>query len=126
VKLLLDTSILIDVLRGRKSRRELLGEWLQAGHTLATTTVNVAEVFAGIRPHEQMATEALLSGLECYELTLSAARLAGRFVSEWRQRGRTLELPDALVAAVAIERNCPLATDNRKDFPMPEVKLYPL
>jgi len=25
-----------------------------------------------------------------------------------------------------MERKCVLLTDNRKDFPMPEVKLYPL
>ena len=44
----------------------------------------------------------------------------------WRnQKGRTLELPDTLIAAIAIENDCALVTDNQKDFPMPEVKLYP-
>jgi len=124
VILLLDTSLLIDVLRGRNSRGELLREWAQVGHTLATTAVNVAELYAGMRTHEEVATEAFLSGLECYELTPRAGRLAGRFVNDWRRKGRTLQLPDAIVAAVAIERNCLLATDNRKDFPMPELKLY--
>jgi hypothetical protein len=27
---------------------------------------------------------------------------------------------------LAIERGCALLTDNRKNFPMPEVRLYPL
>jgi hypothetical protein len=30
------------------------------------------------------------------------------------------------VAATAIDRRCALLTDNRKDFPMRELHLYPL
>jgi predicted nucleic acid-binding protein len=29
-----------------------------------------------------------------------------------------------IVAAVAMEQGCALVTDNRKDFPMPGVRLY--
>lgn len=104
----------------------MLAGLVRAGHTLSTTSLNIAEVYAGMRPHEEPATEALLDALECHELTGRAGRLAGKFISEWRQRGRTLELPDTIVAAVAIEKKCVLITDNRKDFPMPEVQLYPL
>ena len=31
-----------------------------------------------------------------------------------------------MVAAVALQQGCSLATDNRKDFPMPELKHYPM
>jgi predicted nucleic acid-binding protein len=31
-----------------------------------------------------------------------------------------------MVAAVAMEQRSPLATDNRKDFPMPGLQLYEL
>jgi predicted nucleic acid-binding protein len=126
LRLLLDTSILIDVLRKRNGSGELVAGLARAGHSLSTTALNIAEVYAGMRAHEEASTETLLSTLECHELTASAGRLAGKFVSEWRQRGRTLELPDAVVAAICIERNCVLVTDNRKDFPMPEVQLYPV
>jgi predicted nucleic acid-binding protein len=44
----------------------------------------------------------------------------------WARKGHTLSLADAIVAAIAIERGCALLTDNRRDFPMPEVQLYPL
>jgi len=82
VKLLLDTSILIDVLRGQEGRRELLREFVRLGHGLATTSLNIAEVYAGMRPHEEAATEAFLGTLEAHELTASAGRRAGRLVSE--------------------------------------------
>jgi predicted nucleic acid-binding protein len=126
MKLLLDTSILVDVLRLRNQRREFLAELVRGGHTLSTTTLNIAEIYAGMRPPEEARTEALLGGLELYELNASSARLAGRLKNTWARKGRTMTLSDTIVAAIAIERGCALLTDNRKDFPMPEVQLYPL
>jgi len=126
MKLLLDTSILIDVLRLRNQRREWLAELVRGGHTLATTTLNIAEIYAGVRPAEETTTEALLSGLELYELSGTSARLAGRLKSTWARKGHALTLADTIVAAIAIERGCALLTDSRKDFPMPEVRLYAL
>jgi predicted nucleic acid-binding protein len=126
MKLLLDTSILIDVLRLRNQRREFLAELVRRGHTLSTTTLSIAEIYAGMRPAEEAPTEVLLGVLEVYELTLSSARLAGRLKNNWARKGRTLTLADTIVAAIAIERGCALLTDNRKDFPMAEVQLYPL
>jgi predicted nucleic acid-binding protein len=126
MKLLLDTSILIDVLRHRKRRNAWLAELVRGGNTLATTTLNIAEIYAGMRPAEEGETEALLSGLEVYELTGTSARLAGRLKNTWAKRGHTLTLADTIVAAIAIDRGCALLTDNRKDLPMPEVQLYPV
>jgi predicted nucleic acid-binding protein len=126
MKLLLDTSILIDVLRLKNQRSEWLAELVRSGHTLSTTTLNIAEIYAGMRPAEEAGTEALLSGLELHELSGSSARLAGRLKNAWARKGRSLTLGDTIVTAIAIERGCALLTDNRKDFPMPEVQLYPL
>ncbi len=126
MKLLLDTSVLIDVLRFRNQRREWLAELVRGGHMLSTTTLNIAELYAGMRPGEEAKTEALLAGLEPFELNGSEARFAGRLKSNWARKGRTLTLEDTIVAAIAIERGCALVTDNRKDFPMPELQLYPL
>jgi predicted nucleic acid-binding protein len=126
MKLLLDTSVLIDVLRLRNQRREWLAGLVRDGHTLSTTTLNIAEIYAGMRPAEEARTEALLAGLELYELSALSARLAGKLKNEWARKGRTLTLADTIVAAIAIERRCSLLTDNRKDFPMPEVEFCPL
>lgn len=126
MKLLVDTSILIDVLRLRNRRREFLAELVRGGHSLTTTTLNIAEIYAGLRPAEESRTEALLSGLELYELSGTSARLAGRLKNTWARKGHTLTLADTIVAAIAIERACALLTDNRKDFPMPEIQLYPM
>jgi predicted nucleic acid-binding protein len=86
----------------------------------------VAEVYAMMRPHEKSATEELLGGLEYFETPRKAAERAGRLKAVWARKGHTLGLPDALIAAVALENSLALATDNRKHFPMPELKLMAL
>ncbi len=126
MRLLLDTTVLVDVLCSRKGRRELLGEAVLAGHRLTTTTLNIAEIYAGIRPGEEIKTEAVLQNLESFEVTGAIARLGGKLKNAWAKKGRTLAIVDMVVAATAIENDCVLVTDHRKDFPMPEVQLYPL
>jgi predicted nucleic acid-binding protein len=124
--ILLDTSVLIDVLRGRRGRREMLARLARDGNTLATTALNVAELYAGMRPGEEPQTEAFLHALDCYELTPAAGKLAGSLKNKYARKGRTLTLADTIIAAIALERRCTLMTDNRKDFPMPELDYYPL
>lgn len=124
MRLLLDTSVLIDVLRARNRRRQQLGDLIRAGHALTTSVVNVAELFSGMRLGEEGAAEAFLGQLDCFDLTSADARLAGKLKSHWSRKGRTLALPDAIVAAIAIENQCSLFTDNHKDFPMSELSLY--
>ncbi len=85
--------------------------------------MNVAEVYAGMRAEEEARTEEFLGALRCLSVDLSAAKRAGRLKSQWAKKGRTLSLADTIVAAVAVEHDCTLVTDNRKDFPMPEVQL---
>ena len=126
MRLLLDTSVLIDALRLRHGRRELLAGLVRSQYTLVTSALNVAEVYAGRRPNEEAETDAFLSALDCYEITGSVARLAGRLKSQWAGKGRTLSLADTIVAAVALENDCAVMTENGKDFPMPELRRYPL
>lgn len=124
--LLLDTSVLIDTLRGHRGRRELLARLVEDGHRLSTTALNAAEVWAGVRTGEESQTSRLLDSLECYSLNNEGAKRTGLRKNSWASQGKTLSLPDVIVAAIAIERNCTVLTDNRRDFPMPEVKLYAL
>jgi predicted nucleic acid-binding protein len=124
--LLLDTTVLLDVLRARQNRRSLLGDVVAAGHVLATSAVNIGEVYAGMRRGEEDRTEAFLSSLVCYPTTGAIARRAGSLKSAWAQKGRTLSLVDMMVAATALEHGLAFITDNRKDFPLPELNFHPL
>jgi predicted nucleic acid-binding protein len=127
VTVLLDTSVLIDVLRNRgEVAAEVAGMVREHGHTLAISVMTVGEVYAGMRGGEETKTEGLLSSLECYAITEGIARRAGEMRNSWRRLGRTLELADLMIAATVLEHGLALMTDNRKDFPMPELRFYPV
>jgi predicted nucleic acid-binding protein len=121
---LLDTSVIIDVLNGKRNRDNLLKGLLSQGDLLACCAVNVSEVYAGMRPKEEAKTEAFLQSLDYYEITWDAARRAGLLKRDYSKKGQTLSLPDTTVAAVALEYDLTLITDNVKHYPMPELKLY--
>lgn len=125
--ILLDTTVLIDVLRDRKNRKALLVELIEAGDTLATAAVNIGEVYSGMRADEEAVTESFLSNLQCFPLTAEIARSAGKLKSEWARKGRTLALADMIVAATALRHGTVLMTDNLKDFRLVHgLEMYPL
>ena len=124
--LLLDTSVIVDVLRDCLNRRSLLADLTEAGRVLATSAVSVGEVHAGLRPQEQQEAQVFLSSLVCYPVTRSIARLAGEQKLFYARQGRTIGLIDMIVAATALEHSLTLMTDNVKDFPNPDLTLYTL
>jgi predicted nucleic acid-binding protein len=123
---LLDTSVIIDLLNGKRNRDQLLKGLLSQGDMLACCAVNVSEVYAGMRPKEEARTEALLQSLEYYEIGWDVAKLAGLLKRDYGKKGQTLSLSDTTIAAVALEYNLTLITDNLKHYPMPQLKLYHL
>jgi predicted nucleic acid-binding protein len=54
------------------------------------------------------------------------AQRAGALRYEWARKGITLALTDTMIAATALQYGLTLITDNRKDFPMPELTIHPL
>lgn len=123
---LLDSSVIIDALNNRRGRPSLLLELLHEGHELACCPINVTEIYAGLRPKEEAATGEFLASLRYFPITRSAARLAGELKREYGRKGKTLNLADVMIAAVALHNRLMLLTDNVKDFPMEGLFLYPL
>ncbi len=123
---LVDTNIIIDVLKPKRGRHELLKQLVEQGHMLACCSINITEVYAGLRPAEETRTEELLRRFDYYEITREIARRAGLLRREYARKGKTLSLADATIAAVALAHDLTLITDNVKDYPMPDIKLYRL
>lgn len=124
--ILLDSSVIIDILCSRQGRREYFARQAREGDDLACCAISVAEVYAGMRPGEAAATEEFLRSLKCVDVSYETARRAGELKYQWARRGRTIDITDAIIAAAALDFDLMLATDNRKDFPMPGIRFAPL
>jgi predicted nucleic acid-binding protein len=123
---LLDTTVIIDAINRRRGRDRMLHELLEQRNLLACCSINVTEVYAGMRPHEGRVTEALMRSLTFYEVTWEIARRAGELKYAWAKKGHTIAVPDVTIAAVALAHGLTLVTDNRRHFPMPELRLLQL
>jgi tRNA(fMet)-specific endonuclease VapC len=116
---LVDTDILINFLRGKEKAREFLRAQLESGSILCSV-ITVAEIFAGVRPHEQEKTAALLDNLEIIPVTRAIAEKAGLY--KGGIKSRSLELDDCLIAATAHLHKAVLATGNAKHYPMDDIE----
>lgn len=118
--LVLDTTVLIDALRGRPAAgriRNLAAE----RHALLTTVINVEEIVRGLRRDEHAVADALFRAIRVLPVREPDARRAGAWRREHAARGVTLHQADCLIAAVTAGIGARLATGNVKDFPMPDV-----
>jgi predicted nucleic acid-binding protein len=123
---LLDTSVIIDAINGKRDRSQLLKGLLEQGHLLACSPINVTEVYAGLRPKEETVMQELLESLEYYPITREIASLAGLLKRDYARKGVTLATTDVTIAAMALYHHLTLITDNLKHYPMTELSLYPV
>lgn len=117
-RVILDTDVLIDLLRGDEAIRGFLGE-VMAHSVPCCSVISVAEIHAGMRPEESELTADLLDGLVIFPVTRRIAETAGHF--KRRAKSRRLELADCLIAATGFVERATLATGNTRDYPMPEI-----
>lgn len=122
--ILLDSSVIIDALRRRPAALRALQQLTRTGHMFATSVINVAEVYAGVRPEEEDRTSRFFEGCEVYPVPLETAKRAGYLRNRAARRGLTLELDDMIIAATALDLGLTLFTDNVKDFKKVDVSLY--
>jgi len=108
VLIVLDTTVLIDILRGWPAGQRVLG-LREAGDQPATTAISAA-------------IRRLFDGLLILTIGRAEAELAGGWRGEHASRGVTLHQADCLIAACAVVAGAQLATGNPKDFPMLEVQ----
>ena len=120
VRYLLDSDVLIWLLRGRQETLQRL-EALEG--PFGVSVVSRAEIWAGARESEHRQIEELFLSLLTYSVDGAVADLAGTFLRQHGGRGRRVELPDALIAATAVIYGLTLVTYNVSHFPMSELKL---
>jgi len=118
----LDSTVLIDYLRGRPAV-ERVAALRSAGDVPATTAINVEEIVQGLKPDESAAAARLFSGLIVLPINAQVGWRAGQWRRDFAARGTTLWQADCLIAAATLINGAALATGNPKDFPMTEVEV---
>jgi predicted nucleic acid-binding protein len=114
---LLDTTVLIDILRGRPETAARVRALRRAGDRPCVCAVNMEETTRGLRPSEHDSAQRLFAGLR----TAPLGKRQGIEAGEWRRglarRGRTVAQAESLIAAAAHSMGAALATANVKDYP---------
>ncbi len=119
-RLLLDTDVLIDYLRGREDA----AAYLEARpEPLLISAITVAELFAGVREGDESRRLAqFLGAFEVIPLDAAIAQKGGLYRRDYGP-SHGIGLADALIAASAALHQARLVTLNARHFPMMEVEV---
>ena len=125
-RILFDTDILVDFFNDQEYARDIIGE-VVVKDAIYMSILSVTELRAGFTPKQaELFLQRLYKIAIIVDISVEIAELAGKFRFEYGSKGKSLSTVDSLIAATAILGNFQLVTRNKKDFPMKELKLYPL
>jgi predicted nucleic acid-binding protein len=116
--ILVDTSVLIDHLRGHESARAALRQAIGEGQRLIGSVLTKVEVLAGVRPGEAAKTRRLLAVLHWVAVDEALAEDAGLLANRYLRSHPGVDLVDYVIAATAERERARLWTRNLKHFPM--------
>lgn len=117
MKVIVDTSILIDHLKNRSTHFLMLIEKKLSGDIeLFIPYIAIIELYAGEDARQRKAREEIaktLKGTTFIDLTFVSAQKAGELIRIYKQIPDPLDL---IIAAIAIEQDAQVATNNKKHF----------
>ena len=125
-RFLLDTTFIIDHLRGEPEAVQRLRALVETGDLAVVNDVVSAEAWAGAPTDDDHDLTVLLRFLEFIAAGPEHAQQAGRWRAVARSDGRELGITDALIGACAGVSRATVLTRNAKDFalmPVP-VEVY--
>ena len=118
MKLLLDSTVLIDVLRGSSPAIRFLEDAVVSEDELWSVSVVRTEVLTGMRKREETATRRLLNVVEWLPVDIELADAAGQLARTWIKSHPGVDTVDYLLAAAAQALRARLCTSNIRHFPM--------
>jgi predicted nucleic acid-binding protein len=120
---LLDSDVIIEILRGSSKISSALGRLERRGIPTYCTAISWAEIYSGLRRGEEPLTEAFFGARGEVVLDGRAGRQAGAYLARYRL-SHGVEIADALIAAAASSAGLRLWTLNRKHYPMTDVSFF--
>lgn len=86
-------------MRGNKETTKLLEDVEKIAGVPAVSPICVAEVQTGVKRGEEDKTNNFFESLKMYVLDRNIANEAGKYIREYKEKGMTLLIPNALIAA---------------------------
>ncbi len=122
-RLVLDTNIVIDLLKKVPSVVDHFLALLTAQTRFLICPIVVAEVYVGAFKREHKDIEALFDLCQRVDMEHEVGRLAGLYANQYSKAFQGIALEDYVLAATARFHRCPLWTHNRKHYPMNDIQL---
>lgn len=116
--IVVDTSVLIDHLRGRENARKALRQAVEDGQRVSASVLTKVEVTAGMRSAERNAVSTLFRAIEWLPVTDPIADDAGVLARHYRRSHQAIDVVDYVIAATARSHGADVWTLNVKHFPM--------
>lgn len=121
-KILLDTSVVIDLLRRKDKKTALISPVLK--ENLFISIITHTELFAGKSVWENTEASKQLKEFIINITIISLSEKISEKAGYIKTRHKNSSIADAIIAATAIENDCELVTLNVKDFKnIPQLKL---
>ena len=123
---LLDTDVLIWVLRGKKDIVDKVSE-LKNKSPLGISVISTAEIYKNIFSSELTVTEDYLEQHIIFDVDQKIAKTAGLYWQQYAKQLKNLSLTDCLIAGTANVNSLILVSLNTKHFPMKDIQvLHPI
>lgn len=121
MRFLIDTDILVDFFHDQPYAKTLIPNLADKG-PLSISVITIAELRAGFtKDQAEFFLPQLYDLVTIVDLDKEVAEIGGEFRFQYNR-----SITDMLIAATAVKRECQLVTRNKKDFPMKEIKFYPI
>ncbi len=121
MRYMLDTSFVIDLLRGDRAATDRFAQLFEDGDEPYVNEVVLCELAVGLVSTADPGFQAFVRAAAFVQPPPEAAIEAGVWRRAARKRGRTLNLADALIAAASASLGATLITRNRRDFELTPV-----
>ena len=121
----LDSTFVIDILKGAEKAEELEENIDNGGEDIFIASPSIIEVVRGLylksniknlKNNEKERTFKLINSLSVLDLDKNSAILAAKIEADLKNNGEIIDIEDVMIAAITINNNETLITRNKKHF----------
>lgn len=119
-RVILDSTVIIGLLRNKPMEAQLVRD-IESRAELATTTVNVFEIFYGAFRSKDVernlvAVKGFLSTIKLLAFDNDSAELSGQVLMELESKGKSIDFRDLFIGCIALDKGFTLVTHNKRHF----------